>query len=225
MAKKNFKKEDEQLQNVGEALNTAGLWFEKNEKILEWILLGVIAVVVGVVMLSRYVIKPKAVEASNENAKAEAYFMQGDYTKALNGDEADCIGFAEIAASYSLYQQGKLAALYAGICNYQLGEYEEAAKYLKKFDAEDLTIDAAASQLLGDAYVELGEYSKAVFAFKAAAKSGNKLIAPMALKKAGITYLEMGNKSAAKLVFEAIKSDYPMSQEAQDIDKYIAIAQ
>lgn len=225
MAKKNFQKEDEQLQNVGEALNTAGLWFEKNEKILEWILLGVIAVVVGVVMLSRYVIKPKAIEASNENAKAEAYFLQGDYTKALNGDEADCIGFAEIAASYSLYQQGKLAALYAGICNYQLGEYEEAAKYLKKFDAKDLTIDAAASQLLGDAYVELGEYNKAVFAFKTAAKSGNKLIAPMALKKAGITYLEMGNKSAAKLVFETIKSDYPMSQEAQDIDKYIAIAQ
>ncbi|MCQ2325203.1 MAG: tetratricopeptide repeat protein [Paludibacteraceae bacterium] len=225
MAKKNFKKEDEQLQNVGEALNTASQWFEKNQNLLEWILIGVIAVVAGVVALSHYVIKPKGLEAANENAKAEAYFLQGDYTKALNGDEADCIGFEQVAADYGFYQQGKLAALYAGICYYQLGEYDQAAKFLKKFSAKDLTIDPAASQLLGDAYVELGEYNKAISAFKAAAKSGNKLIAPMSLKKAGIVYLEMDNKKAAKQAFETIKAEYPMSQEAQDIDKYIAIAQ
>lgn len=225
MAKKNVKKEDEQLQNVGEAINTASQWFEENQNLLEWILIGVIAVVAGVVALSHYVIKPKGLEAANENAKAEAYFLQGDYTKALNGDEADCIGFEQVAADYGFYQQGKLAALYAGICYYQLGEYDQAAKFLKKFSAKDLTIDPAASQLLGDAYVELGEYNKAISAFKAAAKSGNKLIAPMSLKKAGIVYLEMDNKKAAKHAFETIKADYPMSQEAQDIDKYIAIAQ
>lgn len=225
MAKKNFKKEDEQLQNVGEALNTASQWFEKNQNLLEWILIGVIAVVAGVVALSHYVIKPKGLEAANENAKAEAYFLQGDYSKALNGDEADCIGFEQVAADYGFYQQGKLAALYAGICYYQLGEYDQAAKFLKKFSAKDLTIDPAASQLLGDAYVELGEYNKAISAFKAAAKSGNKLIAPMSLKKAGLVYLEMDNKKAAKQAFETIKAEYPMSQEAQDIDKYIAIAQ
>ena len=225
MAKKNLKKEDEQLQNVGEAISTASQWFEKNQNLLEWILVGVIAVVAGVVALSHYVIKPKGLEAANENAKAEAYFLQGDYSKALNGDEADCIGFEQVAADYGFYQQGKLAALYAGICYYQLGEYDQAAKFLKKFSAKDLTIDPAASQLLGDAYVELGEYSKAISAFKAAAKSGNKLIAPMSLKKAGIVYLEMDNKKAAKQAFETIKAEYPMSQEAQDIDKYIAIAQ
>lgn len=225
MAKKNLKKEDEQLQNVGEAISTASQWFEKNQNLLEWILVGVIAVVAGVVALSHYVIKPKGLEAANENAKAEAYFLQGDYSKALNGDEADCIGFEQVAADYGFYQQGKLAALYAGICYYQLGEYDQAAKFLKKFSAKDLTIDPAASQLLGDAYVELGEYNKAISAFKAAAKSGNKLIAPMSLKKAGIVYLEMDNKKAAKQAFETIKAEYPMSQEAQDIDKYIAIAQ
>ena len=225
MAKKNLKKEDEQLQNVGEAISTASQWFEKNQNLLEWILIGVIAVVAGVVALSHYVIKPKGLEAANENAKAEAYFLQGDYTKALNGDEADCIGFEQVAADYGFYQQGKLAALYAGICYYQLGEYDQAAKFLKKFSAKDLTIDPAASQLLGDAYVELGEYNKAISAFKAAAKSGNKLIAPMSLKKAGLVYLEMDNKKAAKQALETIKAEYPMSQEAQDIDKYIAIAQ
>lgn len=225
MAKKNVKKEDEQLQNVGEAINTASLWFEKNQNLLEWILIGVIALVAGIVALSHYVIKPKGLEAANENAKAEVYFLQGDYTKALNGDEADCIGFEQVAADYRFFQQGKLAALYTGICYYQLGEYEQAAKYIKKFSAKDLTIDPAAKQLLGDAYVEMGEYHKAIKAFKSAAKSGNKLVAPMSLKKAGIVYLELGNKAAAKQVFETVKAEYPMSQEAQDIDKYIAVAQ
>ena len=226
MAKKNdFKKEDQNLEEVNETLSAAGLWIEKNANIITWCVLAVVAVVVGILALNQYVFKPKAVEASNENAKAVVYFMAGDFEKALRGDDADCIGFEQIADDYSLYQPGKLAALYAGICYFQLGEYEDAAKYLKKFSADDLTIEPAASQLLGDAYVELGEYGKALSAFEHAAKSGNDLIAPMSLKKAGIVYLEQDNKRAALKAFEQIKADYPSSAEAQDIDKYIAIAQ
>ena len=226
MAKKNdFKKEDQNLEEVNETLSSAGLWIEKNANIITWCVLAVVAVVVGILALNQYVFKPKAVEASNENAKAVVYFMAGDFEKALRGDDAECIGFEQIADDYSLYQTGKLAALYAGICYYQLGEYEDAAKYLKKFSADDLTIEPAASQLLGDAYVELGEYGKALSAFEHAAKSGNDLIAPMSLKKAGIVYLEQDNKRAALMAFEQIKADFPSSAEAQDIDKYIAIAQ
>ena len=225
MAKKNFKKEDEQLQQVDEALSTAGQWFEKNGNLLSWILIGVIIIVLGVVALTNYVIKPKGVEAADQNAKCEAYFLQGDYAKALNGDEDECLGFEAVANQYGLYKQGKLATLYTGICYFELGEYDEAAKFLKKFKAKDLTISPAAAQLLGDTYVELEEYAKAVKAFEAAAKSGNKLIAPMSLKKAGIVYLEMGNKKAAKKAFTTIKNDFALSQEASDIDKYIAICE
>ena len=225
MAKKDFKKEDQNLENVQEALNTNAMWIEKNQKVITWVVVAVVAVMLGIMAINQYVIKPKAAEASNENAKAVAYFMQENYEKALNGDDAECIGFEQIAQDYKMYQAGKLAALYAGICYYQMGEYEDAAKYLKKFSADDLTIDPAAKQLLGDAYVQMQEYDKAVKAFEAAAKSGNDLIAPMSLKKAGLVYLEMGNKKAAHKVFSAVKADYPMSNEAQDIEKYIAIAE
>jgi TolA-binding protein len=105
-----------------------------------------------------------------------------------------------------------------------LGQYEDAAAYLAKFSADDLTVEPAALQLLGDAYVQLEEYGKAAKAFEAAAKSGNDLIAPMSLKKVGFVYLEMGNKAAAKKAFEAIKADYPASTEAQDIEKYIELS-
>ena len=223
MAKKQeFKKEDEQLENVNEALNTTGQWIEEHANMLTWCVLVVAAVVLGIIALNTYVLKPKALEASNENAKAEAYFLAGDFEKALNGDDAECIGFAEIADKYSWYQQGELAALYAGICYYEQGQYEEAAKYLKKFSAKDVNINPAAHQLLGDAFVEMEDYAKAVKAYRAAAKSGNDLIAPISLRKSGLVYLEMGDKKAAKRVFETIKNDYPASSEAQDIDKLIA---
>ena len=227
MAKKKeeFVKEDEQLQEVNEALTGAGKWIEDNANLISWIVCGIAVVVMAIIAINQYVIKPKALEASNENAKAVVYFMAGDFDKALNGDEAECIGFEAIADEYGFYQQGKLAALYAGICYYEKGDYENAAKYLKKFSADDLNIDPAARQLLGDAYVELGEYGKAAKAFEAAAKSGNEVIAPMSLKKAGIVYLHENQKGKALKAFKAIKENYPSSAEAQDIDKYIAIAE
>ena len=225
MAKKKQTVEDQNLENVQEALNTTSAWIEKNQNKLTWAVTIIVAIVVGVLALNTYVIKPKAVEVSNENAKAVTYFMQGDWEKALNGDDAECIGFQAIADEYKCYQGGKLAALYAGICYYQLGQFEDAAAYLSKFSADDLTIEPAALQLLGDAYVQLEEYGKAAKAFEAAAKSGNDIIAPMSLKKAGFVHLELGNKVAAKKAFETIKADYPASTEAQDIEKYIAIAE
>ena len=226
MAKKNeeFVKQDEQLQEVNEALTGAGKWIEDNANLLTWIVCGIAVVVMGIIAINQYIIKPKALEASNENAKAVVYFMAGDYDKALKGDEAECIGFEAIADEYH-NQQGELAALYAGICYYEKGEYETAAEYLKKFSADDLNIDPAAKQLLGDAYVELGEYGKAAKAFESAAQSGNEIIAPMSLKKAGIVYLHEGEKAKALKAFKAIKADYPQSSEAQDIDKYIAVAE
>lgn len=224
MAKNDFKKEDQNLENVQESLSTAGMWIEKNQNLLEWIVLGVVLVVFVCVLANNYIIKPKRLEASNENAKAVVYFQQQDFEKALHGDDAECLGFEAIADKYGRYQQGKLAALYAGICYYRLGDYEQAARFLSKFDADDLNVDPAAKMLLGDAYVQLGEPEKAASAFESAAKSGNEIIAPMSLKKAGLVYLELGKKAQAKKAFEKIKANYPTAQEAQDIDKFIELA-
>ena len=226
MAKKKeqFVKQDEQLQEVNEALSGAGKWIEDNSNLISWIVCGIAVVVMGIIAINQYVIKPKALEASNENAKAVVYFQAGDFEKALNGDDAECIGFEAIADEYRLYQQGRLAALYAGICYFEQGNYEDAARLLKRFKADDLNIAPGAAQLLGDAYVELQEYDKAAKAFEKAAESGNEIIAPMSLKKAGLVYLHEGKNAKAKKAFETIKTKYPASAEAQDIDKYIAIA-
>ena len=223
MAKKDFKKEEQNLENVQEALNTTSAWIEANQNKLTWAITAIVVVVLAVIAINTYVLKPKAQEANNENAKAVVYFTQGNYELALNGDEADCMGFEAIANDYKCSKAGKLAALYAGVCYYQLGDYSAAAEYLAKFSAKDLNIEPAALQLLGDAYVQLEEYNKAAKTFSVAAKSGNELIAPMSLKKLGFVQMELGNNAAALKAFETIKNEYPASLEAQDIEKYIAI--
>ncbi len=226
MAKKNeINKQDEGLNEVNEAMSTAGAWVEKNSTLLTVIVSAIIVIIGICIALNVYVFKPKALEASNEIAKTVVYFSAGEWEKALQGDEADCLGFEEIADQYSWYQEGELAALYAGICHYKLGNYEDAAAYLKKFSADDLTIDPASRQLLGDAYVQMGDLNKAAVAFRSAANSKNDIIAPMSLKKAGLVYLELDDKKSAKKVFEMIKDEYPTSTEAMDIDKYIALAE
>lgn len=224
MAKNETKQQVAAQEEINETVSKAGQWIIDNQNILTWIICGIAAVILAVMAINNYVVKPNSLAASNENAKAVVYFNQGDFEKALNGDDADCMGFEEIASKYSWYQAGKLAALYAGVCYFNQGEFEEAAKYLKKFSADDIMVDPAANLLLGDAYVELDELGKAAAAFKAAAKVDNELIAPIALKKLGFVYLEQEDNAAAKKAFEQIKNDYPQSAEAQDIEKYIEIA-
>ena len=85
MAKKKqeFVKQDEQLQEVNEALTGAGKWIEENASLISWVVAGVAVVVLACIAINQYVFKPKALEASNENAKAVVYFMNGDFDKAL----------------------------------------------------------------------------------------------------------------------------------------------
>ncbi|MCM1035490.1 MAG: tetratricopeptide repeat protein [Paludibacter sp.] len=215
-------KQDENLENVQEALTASGSWIIKHQNAIMWTILAILAVVLAIMAFHNYYLKPKGVEADNAVGMASAYFAAKDYETALNGDDNDCIGFAAIADDYSYTKAGKVAALYAGICYYNLEQYEEAVKYLGKFDADDLNIASAAKQKQGDAYVALGEFKKAVKCFEDAADSKNEIIAPISLKKAGIAYLELGDKKAARKAFQSIKDNYPTSAEAQDIEKYIA---
>ena len=222
MAKKVNNEENVEVQ---EALSKSGQWIIKNQNVLMWCLCGIIAIILAVMAFNNYYLKPKAAAADDEIAKAVVYFAQDNYEAALNGDGADCIGFEAIADEYGITKSGKLAGLYAGICHYNLGDYESAVKYLKKYKADDLNIAPAAAMKTGDALVEIGDTKQAIHYFEKAANSNNEILAPIALKKAGIAYLSLDDKKAAHKAFVKIQKDFPQSSEAQDIDKYIAISE
>lgn len=220
--KKQNEANDEQFANVEQALSTSELFIEKNQKKILYAVSAVILIVLAVLAFRNFYLAPREDTAANEMYKAQAYFEADSFRLALEGDGMECIGFEEIASEYKLTKSADLACVYAGICNYRLGNYEEAAHFLKKFDGNDLNISPASIQLLGDSYIALGETKKGIACYEEVAGMNNKIFSPMSLKKAGIAYESLGNYKAAEKAYTAIKDTYPQSMEAGDIDKYIA---
>lgn len=219
MAKKTTK-EDAQLENVQEALSTSGRWIEENQKLLTWIVLGILGVALIVMLINNYVIKPKQAEANEANAVAMTYFMQNNYEVALNGNDDDCIGFAAINDDFN-GKAANLAAYCAGVCCYQLGNFEEAIDYLKSYSTDEVNFKAAAQQLLGDAYVQTEDYAAAAAAFEKVGGMGHEVLSPMSLLKAANAYEALGEAAKAQKAYKAIKDNYPLSEQAAEAEKFL----
>ncbi len=221
MAKQADNKKDE-FEAVQEALGTSEAFIEKYQKQL-LIGVGIVVLLVLIVLSIRnFYLAPREVTASNEMYKAQTYFATDSFNLALNGDEVDCIGFKNIAADYSITPSGNLASAYAGICYYKLNDYQNAIKYLSQFDGDDSYLTTAVIGLMGDCYVGLGDNAKAISYFEKAGSLKNNVISPIYLKKAGLAYEADSQPAKAEKCYKEIKDIYPESQEASDIDKYIA---
>ena len=220
MVKSKKQEEDVKMESVQEALSRSEAFLEKYRR--QILIVGgvVVAVVVAILLIHTYYMVPKNEEAQEAMLPAVAAFENDQYELALRGDEEND-GFAAIVDEYGMTDAAELAAYYAGVCAYNLGEYQEAADYLKGVDNRSVNLAPAAKMLLGDCYVQLDEYGKAVKCFEKAAKHENLLIAPKALKKAGLAYEKMGEYTKAAKAYTKIKETYFQSQEAVDVEKYI----
>jgi tetratricopeptide (TPR) repeat protein len=136
MSKKAAKKQD-QFENVEQVLSASEAFIEKYQKEILYGL-GVIAVLVmAFLAINSYVVKPRTAVAAHEMYKAQQYFAKDSFMLALQGDDFESIGFEAISSKYSLTTSGNLAKAYAGICYYNLGEYEEAIRFLSAYDGND----------------------------------------------------------------------------------------
>ncbi len=224
MSKKEEKKHDE-LENVQHALTTTEAFIEKYQK---QILMGVgvvVLVVLAILSFRNFYLEPREIQAQNEMYKSQAAFAADSFKIALEGNGKESIGFKEIVSEYGITASGKLAAAYAGICYYKLGQFENAVKYLSQYDGDDTYFAASVIGLTGDCYVELGETSKAISYFEKAADLENTVMSPVYLKKAGLVYESTKEPEKAEKAYTAIKEKYPKSPEAADINKYLARVQ
>ena len=108
----------------------------------------------------------------------------------------------------------------------QLKQYDMAIEHLEDFSSDDAILGALAKGGIGDAFAQLEQPAEALEYYEKALKhDDNGYTAPKFLYKAGITALELGEKSDAIGFFERIKEDYPDAQEAINIDVLIGMAQ
>ena len=200
-------------------------FIEKNKKKLTIVAAAIVVVALAIWAYVALVAQPRQVRAAEDMFAAEQWFNEGNFEQALNGND-QYMGFADIIDEYGSTKSGNLAKYYAGICQLNLGQYDEAIDLLKSYKGKDLFTGAEALMLIGDAYAELENAADAAKYYeKAAAKSQNLIVAHTALWKAGMMYISLGNNEAAVKAFQQIKDNYPESPEYSEADKYIAYAE
>ena len=208
---------------VEETISAQEAFFVKYKKAIIYGVLAVVVIIAGIIVYNNYVSAPREDKASTVLAKGQQLFGEEQYEKALNGDGATFPGLLKIASEYSSTDAGNLANLYAGLCYASLGEWNEAAQYIEKFDAKgDMMISPAAEGALGNVYAHLNQLDKAVSHLKSAAeKADNNSLSPTFLIQAGEILESQGKADEALKLYQTVKTKYFNSFQYQSIDKYI----
>ena len=216
MAKKEIKKVEETVIDQPISKIEEALQKKENQKM---IIYGIIAIILFVAIIFgwRWMSQRNNENAQNEIWKSELLFDQGQYEQALESFEA-------VIEEYGSTRAGNTAKAYAGLCSKNLGNYEDAIKFLQDFDGNDNVIAPAILSALGDCYVdkENPDYSKAAQTFEQAAKAANNAqYSPLFLRKAGLAYEAAGDLKNALKTYQNIKDNWAETSIAQSIDKYI----
>ena len=194
----------------------AEAFFEKNKKAVIICIIAVIAVIVCGILANTYYFQPRQENASTELAKSQELFQEEQWEKAL-------AGFQKVASDYSSTDAGNLAQLYIGLCQANLGKWQEAVNALENFSGQDdQMITPAAEGALGNAYANLNQLDKAVEHLKKAAKmADNNSLSPTFLIQAGEILESQGKKDEALKLYQEVKEKYFNSMQYQTIDAYI----
>ena len=212
---------------TGNELGNTGKFVQENAKSLAVIGGAIIALVLLYFGYQNFYLAPRAEKAANEMFKAEEYLATDSLKdRAISGD-GSYPGFEKIVEEYSNTKSANLANAYLGGLYLQKGEFQKATDALGKYSSTGSPIiDPLVLGMLGDAYSELKDYSKAItFYKKAADKSKNSFTSPLFLKKLGLVYEEQKEFKSAADAYNKIRTDFPESVEAASIDTYIARAE
>jgi tetratricopeptide (TPR) repeat protein len=222
MAKNSSQKKTESFGEVQVALTKTEQFLENHLKIVLYIVGGIIVIVLGGLGIKKFILAPKNIDAKEQMFAAQNYFSKDSFNLALNGDGVS-MGFLDIIDEYGSTDAGNLARYYSGISFLHLGEYEQAIKYLKKFDTDDLLLAPLTKSAMGDAWVDLGKYDKAIGAYKDALSiNSNDFTTPAIKIKLALVYESKGDVVKALAVLEEIKKEFPNSSEITTVDKNIA---
>ena len=224
MAKQNVNdKEALRKENLEETVSKTDQFYNEHKKTIWTVVCIVLVVALAVFAYVKLVYQPKCAEAVQQAFPAEQSFAAGEYELALNGD-GNVLGLADVIAEYGA-KAGAAVYMEAGVCALQLGQYEDALDYLKKYNGKEPILAARALACEGDAYVGLEKFEEAAAAYSKAAVKADNMFAAAYLLKAGIVYEQLGQNAKAVECYQTIKDKYPQSVEGYDVDKYITRAQ
>lgn len=143
--------------------------------------------------------------------------------KCINGDGASS-GALKIISRHGGTAAANLCEYYAGACYLHLKQFDKSIKHLKNFKTSASQIQSRAYGMIGDAYSELKKNNDALDYYKKAAAVNEKdeFTSSEFLFRAGLFAESIGKTKDAGELYKKIKTDYPLSDKAADIDRYLA---
>lgn len=197
---------------IASTLGRGEVFLKKNTRIIAGII-GLAVLVIAGILFFQINKANQNVTAQGEMFQAVYYFEQDSLDLALHGDGVNP-GFLSIIEDYKRTAAANLSAFYAGSIYLSQGEYQQAIDYLEDFSADDYFVQAKAYALIGDAYMELDDFSEAIKAYSRAVRhKENKFFTPVYLNKLAIAYEEAGQIGKAIETYDRIENEYFESYE------------
>ncbi|MEZ5043570.1 MAG: tetratricopeptide repeat protein [Saprospiraceae bacterium] len=220
--KTNRKKADETLVDIVEVKDQAQGFVEENQRLIFGLGIGLILLVGGYFFYHNLYKAPREKEAMEQMFKAQEQFERDSFALALTNPGGGYVGFLDIIDSYGGTKAANLANYYAGVAYLNLGQFDASLDYMKSFSPDGKIGPVMKHGVLGDIYSELNQMDNAISSYKKAISGGeNEVLTAYYLKKLGMLYEKNGNLADAKSSYQKVKSAYPESPYATDIDKYI----
>lgn len=188
---------------------------------------GFIGAIVGVVVLVvatalfflNYQKEQNNIVAQNEIFQAQYYYESDSLELALLGDGRN-LGFLDIIDIYGGTDVANLAHFYAGASYLKQRQYQQAIDYLEDFSTDENIVQARAKSLIGDAYMELGNFSDAAKNYEAAANTiDDSYFAPGYLLKAALAYEKNTDLEKAIKALATLINDYKDAEEILEARK------
>lgn len=189
------------------------LHFYRNNKAAVWASGIGIVLIIGLVIGYFFYSSQQETEAQILLGTAEEYYMNGEYERALHGDdEAFTPGFIQIADNYGSTRSGNLAHYYAAMVFYELEEYEDALAHLTQFEIPSGIMGVGPLSFHAILLSELNQNEAAGDKFvEAALWNENESTTPYNLLEAAMAYEAAGEVEKAIEQLDRIISDYPDS--------------
>ncbi len=217
MTKKHTKEELEQdalLETVGKVNS-----FYQNNRTAILSVMVVLTVIVGSLIGYTYYAESQEERAQVLLAEAERYYTDGDYQRALNGDDADfTLGMIQIADNFSGTDAGNLATYYASVSYFKLGQYEDALAYIRNYDNPKGILGVGSISFYATLLNQLEQYEEAAEKYEKAANwDVNDSTTPYNLYKAAKAWEKAGNTDKASELVERIIAEYPDFEQLGDV--------
>jgi TolA-binding protein len=193
----------------------------------QYVTYGVIGLIVLTVIAFIYTNNRKADQekAAIELSKITQMYQMDQYETSIKGiPEKNVMGLQKIVDNYGSTESGEMAKVYLANCFFATGKIDEALKYYEDFGGSMTEMKVAALAGAAACYESRKDYKRAAELFeKAGSKYSSVPSASENLVNAARNYGLIGEKERAKMLLKKVKTEYPQSTEARDVDRLIAL--